>query len=80
MFNEKNVSFVNRQKLWNFYNEKLSKAVDIGYSSDLDFYDEDLAKSLKENIKDKIKIPEICVPLKCWLQRCRISGILWIWV
>lgn len=50
MFNEKNVSFVNRQKLWNFYNEKLSKAVDIGYSSDLDFYDEDLAKSLKENI------------------------------
>ena len=50
MFNEKNVSFVNRQKLWNFYNEKLSKAVDIGYSSDLEFYDEDLAKSLKENI------------------------------
>ena len=37
-------------------------------------------KSLKENIKDKIKIPEICVPLKCSLQRCRISGILWIWV
>ena len=36
-------------------------------------------KSLKENIKDKIKIPEICVPLKCSLQRCRISGILWIW-
>ena len=34
-----------------------------------------IAKSLKENIKDKIKIPEICVPLKCWLQRCRISGI-----
>ena len=34
----------------------------------------------EENIKDKIKIPEICVPLKCWLQRCRISGILWIWV
>ena len=29
-----------------------------------------------ENIKDKIKIPEICVPLKCSLQRCRISGIL----
>lgn len=37
-------------------------------------------KSLKENIKDKIKIPEICVPLKCSLQRRRISGILWIWV
>ncbi len=50
MFNDKNVSFVNRQKLWSFYNEKLSKAVDVGYSPDLDFYDEDLAKSLKDNI------------------------------
>ena len=37
-------------------------------------------KKIVENIKDKIKIPEICVPLKCWLQRCRISGILWIGV
>ncbi len=50
MFNEKNVSFVNRQKLWNIYNTTLSKAVDVGYSPDLEFYDEDLAKSLKENI------------------------------
>ena len=52
MFNDKNVSFVTRQKLWNFYNAKLSKAVDVGYSPDLQFYDEDLAKSLKENIAE----------------------------
>lgn len=52
LFNEKNVSFVTRQKLWSFYNEKLSKAVDVGYSPDLEFYDEDLAKSLKENIAE----------------------------
>lgn len=52
MFNDKNVSFVTRQKLWDFYNSKLSKAVDVGYSTDLQFYDEDLAKSLKENIAE----------------------------
>jgi len=52
MFNDKNVSFVTRQKLWDFYNSKLSKAVDVGYSPDLQFYDEDLAKSLKENIAE----------------------------
>lgn len=52
MFNEKNVSFVNRQKLWNYYNSTLVKAVDVGYNPKTKFYDEDLAKSLKQNIAE----------------------------
>ncbi|MEC3875950.1 phage head morphogenesis protein [Chryseobacterium salviniae] len=50
MFNEKNVSFVNRQKLWEYYNDKLSKGVDVGYSPNIEFYDKELANSLKKNI------------------------------
>lgn len=52
LFNEKNVSFVSRQKLWQHYTNTLGKALDVGYSPDLEFYDEDLAKSLKENIAE----------------------------
>ncbi len=50
MFNEKNVSFVNRQKLWNYYNEKLSASVDVGYSPKVEHYDKELADSLKTSI------------------------------
>lgn len=50
MFNEKNVSLVNRKKLWDFYNKKLSEGVDVGYNPKIELYDKDLAMALKQSI------------------------------
>lgn len=50
LFKTREVPEETRQELWNVYNKKLSDAVDQGYSPKIDFYDKDLAKSLKENI------------------------------
>ncbi|GAA5096843.1 hypothetical protein GCM10023210_31160 [Chryseobacterium ginsengisoli] len=52
MFNDKNVSFVNRKKLWEHYNQKLSSGVDIGFKSDLKIEDKDLVKSLKKSVAE----------------------------
>lgn len=52
LFNEKKVSAPTRKKLWSHYFSKLSEAVDVGYSKKLDFYDEELAESLKLNIAE----------------------------
>lgn len=50
MFNEKSVSPENREKLWKFYYDKLSKGVDVGYNPKVEFYDKELAMSLKQSI------------------------------
>lgn len=50
MFNEKNVSPENREQLWKFYYDKLSKGVDEGYNPKIEFYDKELANSLKKSI------------------------------
>ena len=50
MFNERNVTYINRQALWEYYNTHLSQAFDVGYNVDSKFYDEELARSLKNNI------------------------------
>lgn len=50
MFNEKNISPANREKLWTFYYDKLSKGIDVGYSPKVEFYDKDLAMALKQSI------------------------------
>lgn len=50
LFNERNISYVNRQELWEYYNTHLSKAFDVGYNDSSEFYDADLAASLKNNI------------------------------
>lgn len=52
MFNEKDVSLGTRKKLWEYYNEKLSAGVDVGYSSDFEIQDKELIKALKENIAE----------------------------
>lgn len=50
LFNDRNVSFMNRQALWQYYNTHLSKAFDVGYNDNSEFYEKDLAESLKNNI------------------------------
>lgn len=53
LFNDKNVSFVNRQRLWEYYNSKLSKAVDIGWNSgSYAVDDKELVQSLKNSIAE----------------------------
>ena len=52
MFNEKNVSFVDRKKLWEYYNEKLSKGVDIGWNDGFEIDDTELVQSLKNSIAE----------------------------
>lgn len=49
MFDEKNVSEENRKKLWGYYNNKLSKGVDEGFSN-LEFDDSEIVKSLKKDV------------------------------
>lgn len=52
MFEERKVSEENREKLLQHYYDKLSAAVDEGYSPKLELYDEELAKSLKYSIAE----------------------------
>ncbi|MDY3512973.1 phage minor head protein [Riemerella anatipestifer] len=51
-FNERQVSEEQREKLWRYYYDKLSNAVDVGYSPTLEHYSEELALSLKRNIAE----------------------------
>jgi SPP1 gp7 family putative phage head morphogenesis protein len=50
LFDDRNVSEENKQALWEYYNTNLTKAFDIGYNNSLEFYDADLAQSLKTDI------------------------------
>ncbi len=50
MFDDRNVSEENKKALWEYYNTHLGKAFDLGYNSDSEFYDADLAQSLKNDI------------------------------
>jgi len=50
MFNEKNVSPKNSQKLWQHYFEKLSSGIDAGYNPGIEMYDKDLVNNLKNSI------------------------------
>lgn len=50
LFDEKEVPKKLREELWGYYFDKLSKAVDAGYSPKSEFYDKDLARALKHNI------------------------------
>ena len=50
LFDEKKVPQKLREELWVYYFDKLSKAVDAGYSPKSEFYDKDLARALKHNI------------------------------
>ncbi|NHN26773.1 hypothetical protein FIA58_013895 [Flavobacterium jejuense] len=50
LFDDRNVSEANREKLWQYYYNHLSKGLNIGYNASSKFYDEDLANSLKYNI------------------------------
>lgn len=50
LFDDRNVSEENKQALWEYYNTHLGKAFDLGYSADSEFYDADLAQSLKGDI------------------------------
>lgn len=52
VFNEKGVSVENNEALWKHYYKKLSGGIDKTYSPDLQFYDEDLANRLKQNISE----------------------------
>lgn len=52
VFDEKKVSIENNETLWKYYYKKLSGAIDKTYSPDLQFYDEDLANRLKQNISE----------------------------
>lgn len=50
LFDEKKIPQKLREELWGYYFDKLSKAVDAGYSPKSEFYDKDLARALKYNI------------------------------
>lgn len=50
IFDDRAVPIELQQKLIDFYYKKLGKAVDIGYKNTLEFYDSELAHSLKQNI------------------------------
>lgn len=52
LFDDRNVSEENKQALWEYYNTNLSKAFDLGYNANSDFYDEDLATNLKNSIAE----------------------------
>jgi SPP1 gp7 family putative phage head morphogenesis protein len=50
LFDDRNVSEENKQALWKYYNTNLSKAFDLGYNANSEFYDEELADALKSDI------------------------------
>jgi SPP1 gp7 family putative phage head morphogenesis protein len=50
LFDDRNVSEENKQALWEYYNTNLSKAFDLGYNANSEFYDEELATALKNDI------------------------------
>lgn len=52
LFDDRNVSEENKQALWEYYNNHLSKAFDLGYNSESEYYDEDLAFNLKNSIAE----------------------------
>lgn len=52
LFDDRNVSEENKQALWEYYNNNLSKAFDLGYNSESEYYDEDLAFNLKNSIAE----------------------------
>jgi len=52
LFDEKEVSPENREKLWSYYFDKLSGGIDEGYSPGIMHYDAELAASLKKNIAE----------------------------
>ena len=52
LFDERELSEKQKEKLWQAYYEQLSEGVDVGYSPELELYDADLAKSLKKNIAE----------------------------
>lgn len=52
LFAEKEVSPENSEKLWNFYDKKLSAGLAFGYPKDFELYDKDLVNSLATNIAE----------------------------
>lgn len=52
IFEERKVSEELREKLWKNYFGKLSSGIDEGYPQSFEFYDEDLANRLKQNIAE----------------------------
>ncbi len=52
LFEEKKVSKKHREQLWQYYYDKLSKGVDVGFSPKSLHYDKDLADALKYNIAE----------------------------
>lgn len=50
LFDDRNVSEENKQALWEYYNTILSKAFDLGYNANSEYFDENLATDLKNNI------------------------------
>lgn len=52
VFEERKVSEAQRRRLWNFYNNELNEAFNLGYSPDILEYDEQLAHQLKYNIAE----------------------------
>lgn len=52
LFEEKGVSEQNKKSLWKYYYDELSAGVDVGFSPSFEFYDKDLAKSLKDSIAE----------------------------
>lgn len=52
IFEERKVSEELREKLWKHYFGKLSGGIDEGYPQSFEFYDEDLANRLKQNIAE----------------------------
>ena len=52
LFDERNVSDLQRKKLWKFYYDELSQGVANGYNPSLENYDPALANSLKYNISE----------------------------
>lgn len=52
IFEKRNVSVKQRERLWKFYYKELNEALDTGYSPDLEEYDKKLAKQLKYDIAE----------------------------
>jgi SPP1 gp7 family putative phage head morphogenesis protein len=50
LFDDREVSEENKQALWQYYNANLSKAFDLGYNANSEYYDEELATALKNDI------------------------------
>jgi SPP1 gp7 family putative phage head morphogenesis protein len=50
LFDDRSVSEDNKKSLWGYYNTYFSDGFNLGYNGDSQFYDADLAKSLKEDI------------------------------